>query len=162
VDQRLIDIPLESLPYIDEHSLVVTASPEATWDALVETLFAARGRSAVPVAKALGCEHTERMGPPGRIGSTTAGFVVTRSIRPALLALMGRHNFSRYALIFSITETPLAPVVLSAESRGEFPGRRGSAYRFAVISTRGHVVATRAILHAVRRRAERASRTSGT
>ena len=94
-------------------------------------------------------------GDAGRIGSTIPGFIVTRAIPPAVLALMGEHRFSRYALVFRITEREEAPALLSAETRAEFPGRKGRAYRAAVIGSRGHVFATRSILRGVRRRAER-------
>ncbi len=154
--QRLIDVPLESLPFVDEHSLAVTATPEAVWDALLETLprFSS-GPRGERVAGILGCTPSERSGALGRIGSTIPGFIVTRSVRPAVLALMGEHRFSRYALVFRISETPLDPVLLSAETRAEFPGRKGRVYRGAVIGTRGHVVVTTGILRGVRRRAER-------
>jgi hypothetical protein len=68
---------------------------------------------------------------------------------------MGEHRFSRYALVFRIDETPAGPVNLRAETRAEFPGRKGRAYMALVVGTRGHVVATKSILRAVRRRAER-------
>ena len=84
------------------------------------------------------------------------GFVVARSIPPAVLALLGEHRFSRYALIFRITETLAAPVRLSAETRAEFPGAKGTVYRGLVIGTRGHVIAVHSILRSVRRGAERA------
>jgi hypothetical protein len=72
-----------------------------------------------------------------------------------VLALMGEHRFSRYALVFRIDETLAGPVYLKAETRAEFPGTQGRAYKALVIGSRGHVVATKSILRAVRRRAER-------
>lgn len=155
---RLIDVPLESLPYVDEHSTAIASSPEGVWEALVEvTVGATSGRLGPRVARTLGCFYTERSGARGRIGSTIPGFVVTRSVKPAVLALMGEHRFSRYALIFRIAETPLEPepVLLSAETRAEFPGRKGSLYRAAVIRTRGHVLVTNSILRSVKKKAER-------
>ncbi len=68
---------------------------------------------------------------------------------------MGEHRFSRYALIFYAVETASGPVRLSAETRAEFPGAKGRVYRTLIISSRGHVLATRSILRNVRRRAER-------
>ena len=103
----------------------------------------------------LGCGSDTTTGEPGWIGSTVPGFVVTRSVAPAVLALMGEHRFARYALIFCAAETASGPVCLSAETRAEFPGVKGRAYRTLVIDTRGHVVATKSILRNVRKRAER-------
>ncbi len=158
--ERLIDVPLESLPYVDENSVAVGASPERVWEAVLDVVAGTTGGWAGRrTATALGCFYTDRSGPAGRIGSTVPGFVVARSVAPAVLALMGEHRFSRYALVFRISETPLerAPVLLSAETRAVFPGRRGAAYRRLVIGTRGHVLVTRAMLRAVRRHAERRS-----
>ena len=153
--ERLIDVPIESLPFVDEHSVTIVASPEEVWEALLATVSEATANRPGPrISRLLGCQQTEITGRPGQIGSTMPGFVVTRSIRPAVLALMGQHRFSRYALILRITETPLEPVVLSAETRAEFPGRRGDAYRTAVLRSGGHWIATRAMLRSVRRRAE--------
>jgi hypothetical protein len=153
---RIIDVPLESLPFVDEHFIEIAATPDIVWEALVRTLGGiSEGRTGTPIARALGCAQTEAEGDAGDIGSTIPGFVVTRSVRPAALALMGQHRFSRYALIFTILEKPSGLVLLSAQTRAEFPGRRGRVYRGLVIGTRGHVVATASILRSVRRRAER-------
>ncbi len=107
------------------------------------------------VASRLGCTPSERSGEFGEIGSTIPGFLVTRSVAPAVLALMGEHRFSRYALIFRIEATAAGPARLSAETRAEFPAARGRVYRTLVIGSRGHVLATRSILRSVRRAAER-------
>jgi len=157
MSRRIIDVPIESLPFVDAHYLEIAATPEQVWDALIGVLDAiSEGRSGAPVARALGCAQTDAEGEAGEIGSTIPGFVITRSIRPAVLALMGQHRFSRYALIFSIIEKPSGLVLLSAQTRAEFPGRRGKLYRGLVIGTRGHVLATTGILRRVRKRAERA------
>jgi hypothetical protein len=154
--QRLIDVPLETLPFIDEHYIEIAASPDMVWDALIRVLDGvSEGRSGRPISRALGCAQTEADGEVGRIGSTIPGFVVTRSIRPAVLALMGQHRFSRYALIFTILEKPSGLVLLSAQTRAEFPGRRGRVYRGLVISSRGHLMVTSSLLRSVRKAAER-------
>ena len=150
---RIIDIPLESLPFVDEHFVEVAAPSELVWEALLRTV--AGMRASGPVARALGCAHTETTGVVGQIGSTVPGFVVARSVRPAVLALMGQHRFSRYALIFSILEKPSGLMLLSAQTRAEFPGVRGKLYRAAVIGSRGHVIVTVGMLRSARRRAER-------
>jgi hypothetical protein len=155
--ERLIDVPLESLPFVDEHSTDVAAAADRVWLALLKALDGAgRSRPGKLIAARLGCVPGEGSGEIGRIGSTVPGFIVTRSIAPAVLALMGEHRFSRYALVFRITATAAGPVRLSAETRAEFPGRRGRLYRALVIGTRGHVLATSSILRSVRRIAERA------
>ena len=126
------------------------------WEALIATVGDAGGLSyGSAMARTLGCVSDSTSGSPGRIGSTIPGFIVTRAIPPAVLALMGEHRFARYALIFYASETASGPVRLSAETRAEFPGVKGRIYRGLVIGTRGHVVATRSILRSVRRRAER-------
>ena len=158
---RLIDVPIESLPFVDEHYIDIAAAADTVWEALVEQLEgAADGRSGARMARGLGCTQTEVRGEIGEIGSTVPGFLVTRSIRPAVLAMMGQHRFSRYALIFRILEKPSGLILLSAQTRADFPGAKGRAYRTLVIGTRGHVLVTRSILKSVRRRAER-QRTRG-
>jgi hypothetical protein len=154
--ERLIDVPIESLPYVDEHSTTIASTPERVWEALLAvTAGFGSGARAGRTARALGCTHTEARGEPGRIGSTVPGFVVTRAVRPAVLALMGQHRFSRYALIFASAETTTGLVRLTAETRAEFPGGRGAVYRTLVIRSRAHVVVTRSLLRSIRRRAER-------
>ena len=129
--ERLIDVPIESLPFVDEHSTEIAATPDEVWEALVGVVSgiaaAARRRLARPRAGLR--RTTKRSGKPGRIGSTVPGFVVARSVRPAVLALMGAHRFSRYALIFRLAETAEATVHLGAETRAEFPGAAGRVYR---------------------------------
>jgi hypothetical protein len=70
---------------------------------------------------------------------------VTRAVRPEILRLEGRHRFSRYALTFRLREAGNATTV-TAESRAEFPGMAGTAYRALVVGTGGHVVAVRRLL----------------
>jgi hypothetical protein len=148
-------VPLDALPFVDEHATDIAATAERTWEALV-AYFVAFGRSGRNrrVAGALGCKPSETSGTPGEIGFTVPGFVVTRSVEPAVLALVGQHRFARYALIFRIDETAAGPIRLRAETRAEFPEARGRIYRTLVIGSRGHVLATRSILKSVRKRAE--------
>lgn len=155
MSERLIDVPIEALAAIDEHSTTVAATPGLVWDALIETLneFGAT-RRARRGAVLLGCVETESSGTLPEVGATLPGFVVARAIPPAVLALLGEHRFSRYALIFRILEEPSGLVRLAAESRGEFPRSRGRAYRALVLGSGGHVGITRGILRMVRRKAE--------
>jgi hypothetical protein len=94
-------------------------------------------------------------GMAGEEGSTIVGFRVARSEPPGSLALAGRHRFSDYSLTFAIDDLGGGRSRLSATTRAAFPGAIGRVYRALVIGTRGHVVAVRSILAAVRERAER-------
>ena len=76
----------------------------------------------------MGARYRSSNGEPSTIGSTLPGFVVSRSVRPATLALLGEHRFSRYALVFYIDEVGSGRTRLRAETRAEFPGARGRAY----------------------------------
>ena len=71
------------------------------------------------------------------------------------LALAGRHRFSTYLLRFRLEEAGPGSTRLVAETRAAFPGLKGSVYRAVVIGTRMHVVVTRRLLTATKRRAER-------
>jgi hypothetical protein len=154
---RTVDIPLENLPHIDEHGVLVEAPRERVWKALLETIPGAFGTGgSARIARLLGCSETERSGEPGRIGSTIPGFVVARVIEPAALALEGQHRFSRYGLVFSLDQpTDDDETMLRAESRADFPGFKGSVYRALVIGTNGHVIVVNRLLQGVKRRAER-------
>jgi hypothetical protein len=155
---RAIDVPLETLPHVDEHSVEIDAEPQATWDALLPVVHGSFGDAASSrIARLLGCEQTERGGDPEHPGATVPGFVVARAIKPTLYALLGAHRFSRYALVFRIDPIDEGDRSrLRAETRAEFPGTKGRAYRTLVIGTRGHVLVVRRLLRAVKRRAERA------
>jgi hypothetical protein len=152
----VIDRPLEELPAIDEHGTLVLAPVERTWQALLPVVRSSFSGSATErVARALGCHPAEASGDIGARGSTVPGFCVVRVVEPAVLALQGEHRFSRYGLVFRLEPTKDERTLLRAETRAEFPGLKGKAYRTLVIGTRGHVVAVNRILRAVRKRAER-------
>jgi hypothetical protein len=153
---RVIDTPLERLPAIDEHGTLVLAPVEATWKALLPVVRGSlSGRLVERVAGALDTCATEVSGPIDRRGSTVPGFIVVRVVEPAVLALQGEHRFSRYGLIFRLEPTKDENTLLRAETRAEFPGVKGQAYKTLVIRTRGHVLVVNRMLRAVRRRAER-------
>ena len=152
---RIIDFPLEDLPQIDEHGVLVLAPVEAVWSALVSVAGSAFSRPrAARVARALGCAHTESSGPVDRIGSTVPGFIVARVIAPAALALEGEHRFARYGLILSLEPTKDRKTLLRAETRAQFTGVKGRLYRALVIGTNVHVLVVNRLLRAVKRRAE--------
>jgi hypothetical protein len=153
---RAIDVPIEDLPSLDEHSIEVDASPDAAWSALFPVLERSfEGSMSRRIARRLGCTQTECAGDLRHPGGTVPGFVVARAVPPALLALLGAHRFSRYALVFGIDRLPGGRCRVRAETRAEFPGAAGRAYRVLVIGTHGHVLVVRRLLRAIRRRAER-------
>jgi hypothetical protein len=139
---------MEALPYVDEHSRRIAASPAATWAALLHVL---RGLgSSTALASLLGCDP--QRGTPrfeGRAGDALPGFRVVAAETGVRLALRGRHRFSDYALTFLLEEG-----LLRAQTHARFPGVQGRLYRAAVIGSGGHRVITRGLL----RQVERASR----
>jgi hypothetical protein len=160
---------IAALPYVDQHAVEVGAGVEETWAALLDSAERPFTGGATPrVAWALGCEDTAAAGPrPLAVGAAIPGFHVAvarapgdgATDAPAELALAGRHRFSRYALIFRVEPRPGGGSRLRAETRAEFPGLHGAVYRALVVGTRGHVLVTRRLLGAVKRRAERAKAT---
>jgi hypothetical protein len=157
-DARSSDRPSSSiaeLPYVDEHAIDVDAPPQEVWGALWKTLSRSTGASSL-AARALGCDdcRADSGGLPA-VGTAIVGFRVARAHPPAELALEGRHRFSRYALVFQIEELGGAASRLRAETRADFPGVAGRAYRLLVIGSKGHVVAVRRLLRGVKHRAER-------
>lgn len=147
----------EPLPFIDEHARLVEAPPERAWAVLIRVLPRAfGGAGAERFARAIGCEEGA---PDGRFpaeGSALVGFRVARAEPPRELALTGRHRFSRYALTFRLDAMDEGRATrVRAETRAEFPGIAGRAYRLAVIGTRGHVLVVRRLLRAVDRGSRR-------
>jgi hypothetical protein len=135
-------VGIDQLPLIDQHSIAVSAEPDAVFDAVLATF----GRF---LTGPLGTSFSRlwRCDPP-------QAFEVVDEARPGLLVMAGKHRFSSYGIIFRITPVG-AGATLSAESRAKFPGRSGRAYKTMVIGTHGHVVATRGLLRLIARSASR-------
>ena len=147
----------DSLPFVDEHGVEVAAPPEVVWKALCRV---AEGSFSSPVAarfaRLVGCESTAAAGPRPLVpGSAFPGFTVARTEPASELALVGRHRYSDYALVFHLDGDEGA-TRLRAETRAVFPGTSGRLYRAGVIGTRTHVLVTMRLLNAVKKRAERA------
>jgi hypothetical protein len=154
--RRSIDVPLEMLPPIDEHEIEVDAPAEVTWAALFPTLeesldtkFSRRYSAKV------GAVDTDCHGDLHHPGGTLPGFVVSRAIAPVMLALLGEHRFSRYAIVFRIDLLPGQRSRVRLETRAQFDGPRGKLYKAGVIGTGGHAIVVRRLLRSIKRRAER-------
>ncbi len=153
---RALEIPLQELPSIDEHEVEIDASAESAWAALFPILSSTfGGRIARRTAVALECRDTEFRGDLHHPGGRLPGFVVARSVAPVMLALMGEHRFSRYALVFRIDLLPGQRCRVRAETRAMFPGAKGRLYKAGVIGTRGHVFTVRRLLRTLKKRAEK-------
>jgi hypothetical protein len=140
---------------LDEHATDVAATPARAWDALLTVVPGSfRGRRTESVARLLGASEARPRGRFGEQGSAVVGFRVAAAEAPTRLALEGEHRFSRYALIFHVDPLSDGQCRVRAETRAEFPGPHGRAYRTAVIGTRGHVVVVMRLLRAIRTRAE--------
>ena len=145
-----------ALPEIDEHAIEVDAARERVWFALETGLpRMLGGRGTGTFARLLGCrDSSASIGTPIEVGATMPGFHVSETRPPSLLALEGEHRFSRYRLTFHIDELAPERSLLRAQTHALFPGIDGRIYRALVIGTRGHVVAVRRILGALKRKAE--------
>lgn len=139
---------MDNLPFVDEHSEPIDASPGAVWDALVQVVRRAMTGS-THLVRTLGCQP-ERGTPTfeGRTGDTVPGFEVVASEPGRRLELRGRHRFSRYSLAFLFEGGRLR-----ARTHAAFPGILGRIYRAAVIGSGGHAIVTRRILRQVARAA---------
>lgn len=146
------------LPHVDQHSIEVEADGATTWKALTEVVERTTSGGAAPrYARLIRCADTEPAGPrPLAVGSAFPGFHVATAVPGAELGLAGSHAFSDYALIFRLEDLGEGRTRVRAETRAVFPKLRGRAYRALVIGTRMHVLVTRRLLGAAKRRAERA------
>lgn len=130
------------LPYIDEHTLRIDAPRNRVWSALqryVEAMLRDNERN--PLLVPLGLQPR-------------AGFEVAERVESQRLELAGKHRFSRYRLVFELTDDQAGATRVHAHSYAAFPGLRGGIYRAMVIGTRMYVVATNYLLRGIRAAAE--------
>jgi hypothetical protein len=131
---------METLPLIDEHTVVVAATPEATWRAAKSRLDVPLRGVAQRYARTVGV-RSDRL------------FDVERAESPALLGLAGEHRFSRYRLTFTTRELRPGTTALTATTNAVFPGLLGRLYRLAVIDSGAHAVITKRMLRGIARQA---------
>jgi hypothetical protein len=135
-------VPLDELPFIDEHAIDIAAPVEDVWDAALATFH--RSLSGIgwsAVAAVLGCDPS--------LAAPIPGFRIVEEDRPRLLVLRGRHRFARYGIVVRVDAAP-GGARCRLESRAAFPGPHGAAYRLAVIGTGAHAVAVRHLLKSIR------------
>ncbi|MFR9779694.1 hypothetical protein ACL02O_27020 [Micromonospora sp. MS34] len=142
----------DGLPFVDEHEVLVPAPAADVWRALAGQVPGARGRSGSALAHLLAAVPRRATGRLFDPGATVPGFAVTESVPGRLVRLKGRHRFSRYALVFTLTPGP-GGTRLSARTYAAFPGVPGRLYRLVVIGSGGHRLLVTRMLHAARRRA---------
>ncbi|MGW1955001.1 hypothetical protein ACWCPI_20000 [Streptomyces sp. NPDC001920] len=142
------------LPFVDAHTSLVASEPDAVWRAVAETVRHGFGhRRAEAVARLLGCPCRTVSGPwPPTEASTVPGFRVAAAVPGRELVLTGSHRFSTYTLVFRLEEADAGRTRVRAETWAAFPGLAGRLYRLCVIGTRGHALAVRRMLSAVRER----------
>jgi len=156
MSHQALETPLQDLPPIDEHAIEIDAPAEASWAALFPTLGRSLdGRLGRRMASRLGCRDRIAEGDLHHPGGTLPGFVVARAVAPVMLALMGEHRFSKYALVFRIDLLPGQRSRVRAETRAAFIGTRGRLRRAAVIGTRSHRLVVRRMLRKLKRQAEK-------
>jgi hypothetical protein len=135
---------MESLPFIDEHSLRIDAPADDVWAALLRVLRSGTGGGEW-IARLLGCDPASGTAEfTGRIGDAVPGFRVVEAERGQRLALRGRHHFASYALTFVLDGDRLR-----AQTHAAFPGMLGLLYRAAVSGSGGHRLVTRRLLRQV-------------
>ena len=133
---------MQPLPLTDEHTVVVLAPPEATWEA-------ARARLDVPL-RGVALRYAHLVG----LRSDRL-FDVERADRPALLGLAGQHRFSRYRLTFTTRELRPGTTALTATTNAVFPGVLGRLYKLVVIDSGAHAAITKGMLRRIARSSER-------
>jgi hypothetical protein len=148
-----VTVDLPALPFIDEHQVRVDAPPLAVWSQVGRAVRERPEFLSRVLVCLLGAESRSASGNPLARGATLPGFTVTEAVPGARLVLSGRHNFSEYALIFTIVEQGPG-AVLSARSHARFPGLHGRMYRALVIGTGAHRILLTRLLRGVKRAAE--------
>ena len=133
-----MSLPHGEPAFVDEHHVLVAAPRAVVWRALRRYADSSLlGTHPVPLTRLLGTE------PP-------SGFGVAEEVPNEQLRLAGRHRFSRYQLVFELSDDADATTLLSARTFADFLGLHGRVYRALVIGSGAHVLAVRHMLRSVR------------
>ncbi len=138
------------IPLVDEHALLIAASPAAVWDALTTHLAGWNTSGNTAYARLTGASPQRATGAFPLPGSSLPGFGVSDADPPHRLVLVGEHRFSTYVLEF-LLESEAGNTLIRARSHAEFPGVLGRAYRAVVIGSGAHRMVVRRLLRSVRR-----------
>jgi len=133
-----MSLPHGEPAFVDEHHVLVAARARlsgAPCDVYADSSLL--GTHPVPLTRVLGTE------PP-------SGFGVAEEVPNEQLRLAGRHRFSRYQLVFELSDDAVGTTLLSARTFADFPGLHGRVYRALVIGSGAHVLAVRHMLRSVR------------
>ncbi len=131
---------MTTLPFVDEHGLMVRAGEDETWPAVVGYATALSRTGHGVLSRLLGTVPE-------------SGFTIIDTRPHRQLTLAGRHRFATYRLVFRVApEGPGARV--TADTFARFPGLRGRLYHALLMRTHAHQVATQRMLREIRRRAE--------
>jgi hypothetical protein len=141
-----------ALPFVDEQHTIVPAAVPVAWAALCARI--PRFADAETYTRLIGAWPRSFSGGPLAEGSTLPGFEVVEAAPGRLLRLAGRHYFSRYELVLTLTEED-GGTRLSARTYAEFPGVHGFVYRAMVIGSGAHRFFVARLLRDVREAAER-------
>ncbi len=128
------------LPFVDEYSRVVRATPARTWEALQVYVDRLAASSHGVLSVVLGTVPR-------------SGFEVVETDPLHELVLGGRHRFSTYRLVFR-SEPEGEGSRLHAVTYAVFPGVHGRAYRTMLMVSTGHRRAVERMLLNVARDAE--------
>lgn len=139
-----------AIALIDEHALLITASPVAVWDALTTHLAGWNANGNTAYARLIAASPQRGTGVFPSPNSTLPGFGVSDADPPRRLVLVGKHRFSHYVLEF-LLEPEAGETLLRARSYAEFPRLLGRVYRAAVIDSGAHRMVARRLLRSVRR-----------
>jgi hypothetical protein len=140
------------LPFVDGHSVIVSAPAAAVWRSLA-WWFARPRRLAGAYAHLVAADPRRATGRLFAQGASVPGFEVAEAEPERLVRLTGRHLFSRYALVITVTPSPDG-TLLSAQTYAVFPGRHGWVYRGVVIGSGGHRLLVGRMLRTVRNHAQ--------
>jgi hypothetical protein len=149
-----LEPPFDRLPFVDEHRIHTPVSSAAVWDELTERIVRTRLGISEPFARLLDAEPARATGTLFEPGSTVPGFAVAAVVPGRRLVLTGQHRFSRYALVFVLTDEPDG-TLLRARTLAEFPGPAGWGYRQLVIGSGGHKILVGRMVRSIGRAAER-------